>query len=79
VHVRFSKDTAIFILERPWHSKQVTEQNADGTVDVKLNVCLSPELDSLILPWAGHVKVLSPAPLRARIQAAGEALVRDHS
>ena len=79
VHVRFSKDVAVFILERPWHTKQVTEQNADGTVDVKLNVCLSPELDSLILPWAGHVKVLSPAPLRQRIRAFGEVLIRDHS
>ena len=79
MHVRFSKDAAVFIRERPWHSKQVTEQNPDGTVDLKLNVCLSPELDSLILPWAGHVKVLSPAPLRARMRAFGEALIRDHS
>jgi predicted DNA-binding transcriptional regulator YafY len=79
VHVRFSKDAAIFILERPWHTKQVTEQNADGSVEVKLNVCLSPELDSLLLPWAGHMKVLSPAPLRQRMRAFGEALIRDHS
>jgi hypothetical protein len=33
---------------------------------------------SLLLPWAGHMKVLSPAPLIGRMRAAGEALVRDH-
>ena len=78
MHVRFSKDVGIFIVERPWHKKQETVENADGTVDVKLNVSLTPELDMILLPYAGHMKVLSPAPLIGRMRAAGEALKRDH-
>ena len=78
VHVRFSKDVGIFILERPWHKKQETLENADGPVDVKLNVSLTPELDAILLPWAGHMRVLSPASLIGRMRAAGEALMRDH-
>ena len=58
VHIRFSADVATFIPERKWHRKQETIVNHDGTVDVKLNVCLTPELDALLLPWAGHMKVL---------------------
>jgi hypothetical protein len=32
----------------------------------------------ILLPYAGHMKVLSPAPLIGRMRAAGEALKRDH-
>ena len=47
-------------------------------MDVKLNVSLTPELDAILLPFAGHVKVFSPAPLIGRMRAYGDALKRDH-
>jgi predicted DNA-binding transcriptional regulator YafY len=79
VHAQFSKEVAIFIHERKWHKKQLTKENADGTVDVKLNVSLTPELDAILLPFAGHMTVFSPAPLRERMREFGEALMRDHA
>ena len=78
VHARFSKDVAIFILERPWHRKQVTEQNADGSVEVKLNVCLSPELEQPHPAVGGACEGVIPRPLIDRMRVAGEALLRDH-
>ena len=36
------------------------------------------QLDAILLPFAGHVKVLSPAPLIGRMRAFGDALKRDH-
>jgi hypothetical protein len=56
----------------------VITEHADGSVEVKLKVCLTPELDNLILPWAGHVQAVSPAPLRKKMREYGEALIRDH-
>ncbi len=53
MHIHFSPAAAIFIIGLQ------TEQSPDRSVEVELNVCLLPELDRLILPWTGHVKVLS--------------------
>ena len=41
-HIRFPKDMAVLILERPWCKKQITDMNADGTA-MELNVSSSPE------------------------------------
>ena len=36
------------------------------------------QLDMILLPFAGQMKVLSPAPLIERMNAKGDALKRDH-
>jgi len=79
IHVRFDAEAAPFILERRWHQSQTTQLHAEGMLDLKMQVCLAPELDSLLLPWAGKMRVISPDSLRGRMRAYGEALVRDHS
>ena len=79
VHVRFTDEAAPYILERKWHDTQVTTENSDGTVDVTMQVCVAPELDNILLPWAGKMRVLGPELLRERFRGIGEALARDHS
>jgi predicted DNA-binding transcriptional regulator YafY len=78
VRIRFDAEVATYILEKNWHDSQVLTQNADGSVEVQMQVCLSPELDNLVLPWAGRMEVLSPPELRERIRTMGEALVARH-
>ena len=78
VELRFSAKAAPYILERPWHAKQVVTEHADGTLTMKLRVAHSPELEGAVLRWAGEVEVVSPAPLRRRIGDLGEAVARMH-
>jgi predicted DNA-binding transcriptional regulator YafY len=78
VRIRFDADVATYILEKNWHDTQVITQNADGTVEVQMQVCLSPELDNLILPWAGKMTVLSPPELQDHVHKVGESLVARH-
>ncbi len=54
VRVRFDAEVATYILERKWHDTAVKTQNPDGTVEVRMQVCLSPEVDLLLLPWAEY-------------------------
>ena len=64
VRVRFDAEVATYILERKWHYTAVKPQNADGTVEVRMQVCPSPEVDLLLLPWAEYLEVLSPPELQ---------------
>ena len=75
---RFDAEVATFILERYWHETQEFTQNADGTVEVRMQVCLSPEVDMMLLPWAGHMEVLSPPELQDHFHEIGESLKRRH-
>jgi proteasome accessory factor B len=76
VKIHFDAPVAPFILEKNWHDTRTVTQLADGSVEVRLHVCLSPELDILILPWAGHVEVISPPELREHVRNLGEALAQ---
>ena len=78
VRIRFDADVATHILEKKWHESQVVTQNADGTVEVRMQVCLSPELDNVILPWAEKMEVLSPPDLRERMVKVGDVLKARH-
>jgi predicted DNA-binding transcriptional regulator YafY len=78
VELRFSPKVAPFIMERPWHPKQMVEEHADGGITMKLRVAQSPELEGSVLRWAGDVEVISPAPLRKRMRVLGDSLSACH-
>ena len=78
VRVRFDADVATYILERMWHDTQVMTQHPDGTVEVQMQVCLSPELDMLLLPWAKSLQILSPPELQYHFNEIGESLRARH-
>jgi predicted DNA-binding transcriptional regulator YafY len=75
VELRFTPQVAGLILERPWHKTQTVEERADGGVTLRLRSACTPELEGFILRWAGDVKVVSPPPLRGRVQELGTKLV----
>lgn len=79
VHVRFSPVAAPYILERDWHESLKLEPQEDGSLDLRLTAPLTPELDNILLPWAGNMEVLEPAKLREGMRDFGAALVETHS
>ena len=79
VHVRFSPYAAPYILERTWHESLKLELNKDGSLDLRMTAPLTPELDNLLLPWAGNMEVLGPVKLRAKMREHGAALIAAHA
>jgi predicted DNA-binding transcriptional regulator YafY len=55
--------------ETRWHPSQLVTDNADGTVDLSLEVGGLLEITPWVLGWGDAVEVLAPAELRARVAA----------
>lgn len=53
--------------ERGWHASQRTKPLADGSLELSLDVGISPEVERWILGWGEHVEVLAPEELRLTI------------
>ena len=64
VELRFSKETAPFVLETTWHPTQQTNKHADGTVTMQFKVDGLEEMLWWLLGWSGGVRVIKPEKLR---------------
>ena len=67
VRLRFDAFSARLISEREWHASQVTETMVDGSLELSMQIGVSPEVERWVLGWGAHVEVLQPASLRAAI------------
>ncbi len=67
VRLRFSAATAQLVRERRWHRSQNLTEGADGSVELTLQVAITPEVERWVLGWGADVEVLGPAGLRERI------------
>ena len=67
VRLRFDAFSARLISERDWHSSQLTETMTDGSLELSMQIGVSPEVERWVLGWGAHVEVLEPASLRAAI------------
>ncbi|MBV9657014.1 MAG: WYL domain-containing protein [Verrucomicrobia bacterium] len=80
VRLRFDAFAGRLIRERAWHASQrITPRDGDGGVDLRLQVALSPEVESWVLGWGEHVEVLAPVALRRRIASVAAQMARTHA
>lgn len=70
VQIEFDTFAAQLIRERTWHGTQEIEELAEG--GLVLTVCLDSleEIESWVLGWGSHARVLGPAELKKRVRAA---------
>jgi proteasome accessory factor B len=78
VRLRFEGWAARFVRERFWHESQRFRDAPDGAVEMELRLGRFEEVERWITSFGAHVTVLGPEALRARVLAAGRALVRRH-
>ncbi len=67
VRLRFDVFSARLIQERAWHASQHIETAPDGSLELSMQIGVSPEVERWVLGWGAHVEVLEPASLRASI------------
>jgi len=70
VAIRFTPYQARWIRERRWHASQKLEDQSDGGVVLRLEVCGEGDLLRWVLGYGPHAEVLEPAWLRERAAAA---------
>ena len=67
VELRFHPDVARRVKETTWHESQRTEDQADGSVRVRLVVAQPTELKHWVLGWGASCEVVSPASFREEV------------
>ncbi len=69
VELLFSSEVGIYALNHNWHSDQVVEERADGSVYVKFSTDQKQELLRWILGQGHTVQVLAPAELADEVRS----------
>jgi predicted DNA-binding transcriptional regulator YafY len=69
IELSFSRYLAPYIQSKPLHHSQETISVLDGgTLQIKLKLCINPELVSMLLSYGKDLKVLKPAHLSAQMR-----------
>jgi proteasome accessory factor B len=75
VRIRFDAYAARLIRERHWHSSQLIKELDGGELELQLQVGSLRELETWLLGWAGHARVLQPKKLAESLRSAAQALL----
>ena len=67
VEIEFGAEVAEFVREREWHKSQEIDERPDGSLVMRLNVCLDQPLAQWILGFGPAARVVSPPSLAAKI------------
>ena len=76
--LRFTPDSARWVADEVWHSKQVGRIEADGSYVLELPYSREPELVMDLLRHGAGVEVLSPRSLRERVASELAAAARQY-
>lgn len=68
VRIQFDPYAAQLIRERSWHPSQKSKELEDGSLVLSLKLDSLEEIESWILRWGSHAKVLGPSELKRRVQ-----------
>ena len=68
VSLLFSPLQARYFLSRPFHPYQLMEEQPDGSIIVRLQVCITIELIRKLASYGHEVEVMEPAELRATLR-----------
>ena len=77
--LRFTPDSARWVADEVWHSKQVGRIEADGSYVLELPYSREPELVMDLLRHGAGVEVLSPPSLRERVASELAAAARQYN
>jgi predicted DNA-binding transcriptional regulator YafY len=75
----FSPLQARYFLSRPFHPYQLMEEQADGSIIVRLQVCITIELIRKLASYGHEVEVMEPAELRSTLRDFFEAGIRKYA
>jgi len=75
VRIRFDAYAARLIRERHWHSSQLIKEQAGGELELQLQVGSLRELETWLLGWSGHARVLQPKKLADSLRSAAQAIL----
>lgn len=67
VHLVFDPDQAPYVKTKPLHASQKHKDLEDDSLDVRIEVVLNYELETLLLSFGEKVKVIAPAKLRDQL------------
>lgn len=80
VHLQVHGSWAVSLRQRSVHASQQIYPAAEGWYDVRMRLCLTPDVLAFVLAMAPNVRVIEPQCLRERVRKAVEAfLVADRS
>jgi predicted DNA-binding transcriptional regulator YafY len=74
VVIEFDADAAPYVREREWHRTQQLTDRADGSVLMRLHVCVDQPLRQWVLGFGPAARVVSPGRLAAEIFEAAEGM-----
>jgi predicted DNA-binding transcriptional regulator YafY len=77
--LRFSPDSARWVADEVWHSRQVGRIEADGSYVLELPYSREPELVMDLLRHGSGVEVLAPPALRERVASELAAAARQYA
>jgi predicted DNA-binding transcriptional regulator YafY len=69
VELEFDASIADYVTTREWHRSQTFETRTDGSVSMRLDVCIDVPLRAWILAFGASVRVVAPVRLAAEILA----------
>lgn len=78
VHLRFSAYQSRWMREETWHPSQHVTENADGTLDLMMEVEGLPALVRWVLSYGPEVEVIGPPALRAAVADAAYRTARHY-
>jgi predicted DNA-binding transcriptional regulator YafY len=67
VEVEFDAATADYVKSRDWHRSQTVETRPDGSVLMRMEVCIDRALRSWILGFGASARVVAPLPLAQQV------------
>jgi proteasome accessory factor B len=78
VVLRLEAFAARLASERKWHPSQELRPNADGTVELRMEVSIAPDLENWILSCGEHAEVLKPKSLREKMASITKAMAKKY-
>lgn len=73
--LQFDPWAARLIRERTWHPSQKLQELTHGGLELSLHLNSLEEIESWILSWGAHVRVLAPRELQSRIHSTAQAIL----
>jgi proteasome accessory factor B len=74
VRIRFDAFAAGFIRERTWHETERLKAVRGGGVELTMHVPRLEEVQSWVLSWGAHARVISPVSFATSVRDAGKAI-----
>jgi predicted DNA-binding transcriptional regulator YafY len=68
IRIRFDKFAAQLVRERVWHPSQQIQELTGGEIEFRITLSSLHEIESWVLGWGNHVKVLGPGELVKRLR-----------